>query len=303
MAEAWRRRFNNCWQGKFRESGINSQFCRMKKLLLRLFGAISAFTPLLAAAQVSSYELMLDDIDKAIAAEAWNRADSLIETAIRQDPGNPGNIMLLSNLGMIRFYMGQDSLALATLTDAHRMAPNSVTVLSNRARVNAATGHISDAILDYNAVELLDSTYTDTYLHRGFIYLYNGFFDEAEKDLSRFEKLRPDSEETLAAMATLYSIISRPAEALPYFGKLIADDPQPEYYSGRAMCLLQLDRLTDAADDIASGLTLDPDYGELYLARAILNQKRYERDAARRDVDRAIELGIDPQRVHIILGL
>lgn len=270
----------------------------MKKLILLLL----ALAPLFAAAQTPSYELMLDDIDKAISAEAWNRADSLIEKAIRQDPGNPGNIMLLSNLGMIRFYMGQDSLALETLTEAHRMAPKSVTVLSNRARVYAATGRLSDAILDYNAVEEIDSTYTDTYLHRGFIYLYNGFFDEAEKDLLRFEKSQPDSEETLAAMATLYSITSRPADALSFFGKLIARAPQPEYYSGRAMCLLQLDRLTDAADDIASGFALDPDYGELYLARAILNQKRYERDAARRDASQAIELGVDPQRVHIILG-
>lgn len=275
----------------------------MNKLLFRFLGALLAFMPLYATAQNLSYELMLDHIDRAIAAEEWSRADSLIETTIRQDPGNPGNIMLMSNLGMIRFYMGQDSLALATLTDAHRMAPNSVTVLSNRARVNAATGHISDAILDYNAVELLDSTFTDTFLNRGLIYLYNGFFDEAEKDLLRYEKSHPDSEDTSAAMAALYSITSRPADALPYFGKLIADDPQPEYYSGRAICLLQLDRLTDAADDISTGLQLDADYGELYLARAILNQKRYERDAARRDAARAIELGIDPQRVHIILGL
>lgn len=276
----------------------------MKNMMFRIFVAFFACAPFFATAQNSAtYELLLDDIEKAIAAEAWSRADSLIETTIRQDPGNPGNILLMSNLGMIRFYMGQDSLAVATLTEAHRMAPNSVTVLSNRARVNAAIGHISDAILDYNAVELLDSTYTETYLNRGLIFLYNGFFDEAEKDLTRFEKSNPDSQETATAMAALYSITSRAADALPYFGKLITDDPQPEYYSGRAICLLQLDRLTDAADDISSGLALDPDYGELYLARAILNQKRYERDAARRDADRAINLGIDPKRVHIILGL
>lgn len=271
----------------------------MKKIIFIFFVTLCS----IGSVWADEYEDALDRIDKAISAEEWQLADSLIITTVKGAPGNPTNPLLLSNLGMIRFYAGRDSAAIEALNQAHDLAPVSVTILANRARVYTAIGRPTDAVHDYNTIEQLDSTYSDTYLYRGLIFLYNGYFEAAEADLTRLEKMAPDSEDTAVALASLYSITSRPDKAIPHFSQLIRSTPKAEYYAGRAMCHLSLDNLLDAADDIASGLELDSQYSELYLARAILNKKRYANDDSLRDADTALRLGADPARVKTLLNL
>lgn len=272
----------------------------MKKLIIIIaacaFGVNAAWTD-------SRYLDLVDQADKAAKEQNWQRADSLLVEALRDEPANPSNALLVSNLGMVRFYDGRDSLALATLDDALAMAPNSVAVLANRARVLTANGRVVDAIADYDCIEQIDSTFVDTYLYRGLIYLYGGNFEKAEPDLRRLNTLAPNREETWIAMASYHSILDQPEEALPYYRKLIDHASAPEYYAARAMILIKRDALLDAAEDIASGLELDPNYAELYLCRALLNKKRYLSVESAADAQRAISLGSDPARVKMLLGL
>lgn len=243
------------------------------------------------------------EIERFISKGEWESADSAIVSILEQRTDDATDAMLLSNLGMIRYYAGKDSLALATLSKAHEEAPSSVTILANRAKVFTSMGRVVEAVADYNTIEHLDSTYADTYLYRGLLYLYNGYFDNARSDLKRLETLRPDNEETLISLASLYSITEDYENANSYYTRLLTASPCAEYYAGRAMCALQLDRLVDASEDIADGLELDADYSELYLCRAILNKKRYLTTDSRADADRAIALGANPTRVKALLGL
>jgi len=243
-----------------------------------------------------------DEIDRAVSAEQWDKADSLIVATLDSHPDNATNVLLLSNLGMIRHYAGKDSLALATLNHAHQAAPSSVTILANRAKVLTSMGRIAEAVDDYDNIERMDSTYSDTYLFRGLIRLYCGQFEDALPDLQRREQLSPHDEDTLIAMASFYTITENFENATSYYSRLIAANPQAEYYAGRAMCALQLERLIDASEDIADGIDLDPGCAELYLCRAILNKKRYCYDDAQTDAATAIRLGINPARVKALLG-
>lgn len=275
-------------------------------LNLRALYLILAATLIIPAARAESNgkdaETAWAEIDRSIAAGQWSAADSLITEAIASRPDDATNVMLLSNLGMIRHYAGNDSLALATLTMAHDAAPLSVTILANRAAVLTSMGRVAEAVDDYDSIELLDSTYSDTYLYRGLIRLYSGNFEDALSDLQKREKLSPRNEDSLFAMASFYTITENYENAISYYTQLIRAKPMAEYYAGRALCALQLDRLVDASEDIADGLDLDPDYSELYLCRAILNKKRYCTDDARTDADRAIALGINPARIKALLG-
>lgn len=266
--------------------------------------------PLSASAQANSspYTTAIDDtvlteIEKVIADNNWQKADSLIVNTIRSNPDDALTPLLLSNLGMIRYYAGNDSLAVATLTQAHRIAPSSVTILANRAKVLTAMGLVDKAVNDYDTIEQLDSTYSDTYLYRGLIYLYNGNFEDAITDLRHREQLSPNNEDTKIAMASFYTITENYENAISYYTQLIKANPSAEYYAGRAMCALQLNRLVDASEDIADGMDLDDNYSELYLCRAILNKKRYCKDQAQTDADTAIRLGANPHRVAALLDL
>ncbi len=59
--------------------------------------------------------------------------------------------------------------------------------------------------------------------------------------------------------------------------------------------------LSEAADDIARGLEIDPAYGELYLYRALLNRLRYRSEDARADARRAVSLGIPMRRAEPLM--
>ena len=245
----------------------------------------------------SPYFTLIDEAEEAVAQSRWNDAARALKAAMRVEPGHPTNILLMSNLGMIYFHAGSDSLALEMLNAAHNMAPTVIPVLQNRARVLAVIGREDDAFDDYGRIIELDSTLTEpTYIH-GMIALRKGLYDIAESDFKRLERLEPDGTNTLNGLSGLYRNTLRFKEALPYLDRLIEREPESYNYSARAVCRLFTDDLNGASEDIAEGLRLDPDDGELYLYRSLLNRARYRFDDARRDADRAITLGISPSRI------
>lgn len=241
------------------------------------------------------YMEMVARADSCIGAEDYAEAIRQLQEAMRLLPSNPNNILLLSNMGMLHYYLGNDSVAVETLNMAHEMAPASVTVLLNRGRVNNTLGREADALRDFTEAARLDSTLTEAWVQRGLLQLRGGDVRGAEASLARAEELDPESRETVVSKALLYSKTNRPKEALPYLNRLIKKEQQSEYYVERAMCRLQLDDLGGAAEDIADGLKLDAGNGDLYVARALLNKRRYREKDAQKDAEQAVKLGADPR--------
>lgn len=243
----------------------------------------------------SEYFLLVERADSAIAKEDYNLAIDFLQKAMRLEPSNPSNILLLSNTGMLQYYSGMDSLAISTLNMAHEMAPSSVTVLLNRARVNAGIGNPSGALADYTLVTQLDSTLIDPWIQRGILQLRGGDVRGAEASLEKAASIEPDSRETFVAFALLYSRTNRPSEAIPFLNKLIKKEPMAEYYAERALCRIATDDLSGASSDIGEGLILDPDNPDLYVARSLLNKKRFREKDSQDDAKEAIIRGANPE--------
>ncbi len=267
--------------------------------ILTILVAITAMW--LTADAESRYLELVEQADKAIGESDWWQAEQLLTEAMQAEPANTGNIMLLSNLGMIRYYMGRDSLALATLDDAHRIAPRSTAILANRATVLTSMGRVAEAIADYDAIIEADPAATEARYKRGLLRLRLADIDGAEADMTAIDSIAPGSREAETGMAVLLTTSGKFAEAAVRYSHVLQSDPQPEFYAARAFCYLMTDRLTEASDDIASGLALDPADGELYLYRAILNKMRYRPDDAEADARRALEFGVDPRRVAALI--
>ncbi len=254
-----------------------------------------------AGEEESEYIKLVGAADSVISQGNWERAEQYLLDALILEPGNPTNVMLISNLAIVRFQMGNDSLALATINEAHEMAPMSVTVLDNRARIHGAMGDIAAAYEDYSRIIELDSTLTEPRLRHGLIALHDGNVQTAEEDFNLLSRIDPDGEGTSIGLAMLYSSTSRPAEAIPYYTKLLQKSPDAEYYSGRATCYLLTRQYSEASVDIAEGMRLYPDDSEFFLLRAWLNKMRFRYDEAKEDARRAIEMGADPQRVSQVM--
>ncbi|MDE5982828.1 MAG: hypothetical protein K2G92_06920, partial [Duncaniella sp.] len=69
------------------------------KTLLIIF--LLATAPFSIMAQSSSYTDLVGDADKAIAAGKWDEAEQLLVKAMRLEPANPFNVLLMSNVGMM----------------------------------------------------------------------------------------------------------------------------------------------------------------------------------------------------------
>ncbi|MDE7407252.1 MAG: hypothetical protein K2M76_02425 [Muribaculaceae bacterium] len=263
---------------------------------------ITLITSLTAYAQGSDqYFSLMGQADKAIADSNYVKADSLLTEALRLEPANPSNYLIISNLGMVRHYAGRDSMAIASLNMAHDMAPKSVTVLTNRARVLTDIGRLDEALRDYDTALALDSTLIEPRFYRALINLSLGHTSTAEIDVRKLEHEHPSDRFTHLAGAALYSRTARPAEAIACYTRLIHLDDQPEYRAMRAELYLRDGQLQEASDDIAMAMQAVPDDPALYLMRALLNKARFRPDDAQADGRRAIELGADPQVVKALL--
>lgn len=273
-----------------------TRYTVLLSLLLSLFLSAAAQRSDVPDDEEDPYFLLCGQADKAIADGDYNEAAARLIDAMSVKPDHPGNILLMSNLGMVYSYMDRDSLALATLDEAHRRAPAMRTVLSNRAHVLLKLGHDAEAARDFSAVIEADSVNIDARFYRGTIALYNGDLATAESDFDVLRRLDPKSASTAQALSSLYSLTGRDREAIPYFRSLIATEPSVEYYAGLAGCLLAMQNLYDAASVLAEGMEKFPDDPELYYYRAMLNRDRYRLDDAHADADRAVKLGLSPKK-------
>lgn len=277
----------------------------MKKILLILL-IFSVWTDKAFAqmdhTQQTIYIRIADDASTAINNGEFVKAEQLLLQAIGMKEDNPMNPLLLSNLGMCRFYMGEDSLALATLDDAVSKAPASVTILLNRAKVKLGIGKMESAMRDYNRVIELDSLVSTPYFYRGFYELNKGNLPSAKADFEKLDRLSPDSYEANLAMATLYSSTHQEALAIPYYTKLLKQEKATEFLAGRAYCYLYTGDLYEASNDINAGLEQSPEDGDLYLCRAVLNRMRYLEKECAADAEKAVELGVSHEKVKLVLG-
>lgn len=250
-----------------------------------------------AQADNDAYLRLIDKADKAAAKQDWDAAEGFLKEAMTSDPSNPQNVMLLSNVGMFQFYRGEDSLALHTLSEARAIAPASVVILQNRAKVLTAMGRTADALADYNKVVEMDSVNYNAYFNRGYLRHASGDSIGARADFAMLQQLRPDDPNTLLVLAVTYSNSNQFDEAISYYNALIKKVEKAEYYAGRAMARLAKGDLAEASDDIGRGLELNPEDGELFFLRAYLHLMQYRREDAKSDAALARKYGVEQQRI------
>lgn len=266
---------------------------KLKRILI--FPAVAMLTVLALAA--SDYLKYIELADGAVAKKDWDHAEQLLRAAMEAEPSNPQNVMLLSNIGMFQFYRGEDSLALHTLSEARAIAPAATVILANRAKVLQHMGRVDDALKDYDRLIEMDTVNYNGYFERGYILLQRGDSIGARRDFSRLEQLRPDDPNTLLVLAVMYSNLGHHTEAISYYNRLIDKVQKPEFYTGRAMSRLIKGDLLEAADDIARGLELAPEDGELYFCRAYLHLLQYRKDEAEADAKQAVRFGVSQERI------
>lgn len=252
----------------------------------------------LSAKDLSEHYLKcLSQADSLVKLSDYAQAEVKLNDAINSEPDNPMNVLLMSNIGLMRHYSGSDSLALEILNKAVDLAPASVTIRSNKAKVLASLNLLKQAENEYATVAKLDSTIAEPLYMQTILNLSMENVARADSVSSVLIRRFPTNLQAQEARAYFLVHDKQFEQALPLLNASIKADPTATNYSQRAFCHLMLKNLNEASADINSALNLDPLNAELYAYRAALNKMRFRPEDAETDARHALQLGANRKQL------
>lgn len=248
------------------------------------------------------YYAFIDSAQHYINSKQWNRAEQFLLEAIRSEPSNPSNSLLLSNIATIQRRQGRLDEAIKNYSMAIDLTPNAVTLLLNRAAVYTLVDSIALAQADYERIMNIDPADVESRYNHGMIALNTGDPKTAERDFNDILRINPNSGLAKQGQGYLQKHAGNFDKAVECFSEVIKVKPSSTLLANRADCYLATKRLNEASLDIANALELDPDDPFIYILRAKLNKLRYNRSDMERDLKLAVAHGLTESEARSLLG-
>lgn len=229
------------------------------------------------------------------------QAEDYIRQALKLEPANPHNALLFSNLGTIQRHQQQYEQALESYNFALNIAPRTVLILLNRAAIYMELGRNNLAQADYSLVLDLEKDNEEALLMRAYIYMQQRDYKMAKADYERLLKVNPASYNGRLGLATLEQKEGKYEEALNVLNNMIAAKGEnsqlsPSQYAmlyvARAGVEKNLQHVDMALIDLEEAIKLDSSQPEAYLMRAEIYLAQKKKDLAKRDLEKALSLGV-----------
>ncbi|GHT30306.1 hypothetical protein AGMMS49574_09650 [Bacteroidia bacterium] len=251
-----------------------------------------------------TYEELIEKSYAYLEKDDLLAAEMSLREAMRQEPGNPNNYALLTNLGTILRREGKKEEAIFSYTAALSRYPKSTMILENRASLYLEMGETEKALNDYNMLLLEDPINQEALYARGMIFLQQKNFLWAEQD---FDKMLEVNEASLYARmghAILEKMRGNYDESERIYNYLIDKLPREwQLYRGRADLYFMAGKNSRAMTDVNRlFIETEPD-ADLYVLRGKVKLAQYERDSASKDFQKAKELGYDPQIIEELIRM
>ena len=269
----------------------------MKKCIITVVFSLMASFCMFAR----DYYELVDSAELCIQEKEWERAEVFIKEALRVQPDNFNNSLLLSNLATVQRYQGRNEDALKNYSIALFMTPNAVTLLKNRASLYLDMDSIEKAYSDYGRVLELDDMDIEALYNHGVLALEKKEMEASKDDFEKIKRISHNSYFAYNGLAMWNKANGNYPTAINLYGTIIKERPSVNALANRAECLLELKQLNNADKDIKDALAMEPTNGFLYLLRAKLNKLRFESDAVQRDINLAKQYGVDESVIMEVL--
>lgn len=243
------------------------------------------------------YYERVDSAEFYISKERWAEAERVLKDALRIEPGNILNSMLLSNLGYVQHSQGKLGDAIESYTVGLAMTPNSLVLKKHRASAYIDAGMIDEAYSDLSDAIRIESKNLWSRSKHGLIALEKGLLDVAKNDFETILDIDATSSEGLLGMALWADYSGEYRLAIDYITQLLEKRKNADDFFTRALLYIKVNDLPAADDDVREGLKLDSQMGDLYLLRAYLHKLRYRNQEAEIDKKLAIDYNADAQLV------
>ena len=269
----------------------------MKKSLI--FIVIVAFCALnCSISSAQNYDELITRSFDYLEADSLPEAEEALREALRIEPGNPGNGMLLLNLGTIQRRQGKLKEAEDSYTIGLAFLPNNLTLLNSRAQLFAEMEKYPEAINDYTEVIYQEPENENAYYERALCKLMNQDTLGARLDLEQIDRFNPNSAKSRLGMAYVYKAQQMWREASELYDALIERNPRnASLLRERAEVFYFSNRMGAALDDVNKSIDFDPRDPYSYLLRAQIRYAKGDREYARRDLNQALELGLNKDEV------
>lgn len=268
----------------------------INRFLMCLFFAVSVI-----CVNAQTYYEIVDSAEYHIMNKEWAKAETFIKKALKAEPDNNNNSLLLSNLATVQRYQGKMQDAVRNYSLAIYMTPNAVTLLKNRASLYVDIDSVDLAYADYEKIISLDNKDVESLYNHGMIALGKKKMGVSKDDFDRIAAISPKSYYAINGKATWSKIKGDYAQAVEAYGKIIKARPTADAYVGRAECYLAMKKLNDADADLKSALELEPKNGYIYALRAKFDKMRYDEMAYKQDLELAEKYGVKKSELESLL--
>lgn len=271
-----------------------------KSLFFILLVAICALDCSISSAQ--TYDELITRSFDYLDADSLPEAEDALREALRIEPGNPGNGMLLLNLGTIQRRQGKLKEAEESYTIGLAFLPNNLSLLNSRAQLFAEMEKYPEAINDYTEVIYHEPENENAYYERALCKLMNQDTLGARLDLEQIDRFNPNSAKSRLGMAYVYKAQQMWREASELYDALIERNPRnASLLRERAEVFYFSNRMGAALDDVNKSIDYDPRDPYSYLLRAQIRYAKGDREFARRDLNQALELGLNKEEVRDLI--
>lgn len=239
-----------------------------------------------------TYEEMVNKSMDFLEQKDYFSAEQALILALRKEPANPNNIMLMVNLGTIQRYLGKLDEALISYNIAIDKYPDKAFLRHSRAALYCEMEKYDDALKDYNAILLKDENDLNALYQRGLVYLYQKKTLEAEADFEKILALSPDNLQAKMGVGLILKRKSNWKDAEELYTDLIyKNKSNPVLYFNRAECYLQMNKLGRTGEDINKAISLGYNDPEIFILRGQLRLAQYDKRLAKEDFLKAKEMG------------
>jgi len=267
-----------------------------KSIFLTLLVAICALDCSISFAQ--SYDDYITRSYDYLDMDSLSQAEDALREALRIEPGNPSNGMLLLNMGTIQRRQGKLKEAEDSYTIGLAFLPKNLTLLNSRAQLYAEMENYSKAIEDYTEVIYQEPENENAYYERALCRLMNNDTLGARLDLEQIDKFNPNSAKSRLGMAYVYKAQQMWREASELYDVLIERNPKnASLLRERAEVYYLANRFGAALDDVNKSIDFDPREPYSYVLRAQIRYVKGDKEFAKRDLNHALELGLNRDEV------
>ena len=242
---------------------------------------------------ISTYEEWITASFDALDENNNAQAEQCLKNAMKLEPANPQNGLLFVNLGTIQRNQQNYQDAEISYTCAISLLEENTVAFSTRASLYAEMEEYQKAIDDYSVIIGRNPENEDALYERALCRFMNNDTVGARFDLETIDKFNPKSAKSRLGMAMVYKAMGENAMAVELYDALIKVNPNSwSLLRDRAEVYFFSKRLGAALIDIDKSISMNGKDPLSYFLRAKIRWAKGDREYARRDLNRAVELGL-----------